>query len=374
MRVLHLLGERAYAGGEVQLEHVLRALKARGHESRLILQPKAAFAAVADRLAVPYDIVRMRNGFDLLAAHRLRQRIRTSAPDLVHLADARTHKLGSIALRYRPGLPVVVTRRLADTLRKGWFTRWTYRRADAVVAISEATARAVEAVGVASSRIHVIYDGIDPAPFEDLTPERARARQQFDLSDDALVVLSAATMGARKGQAHLVRAFADILQGYPEAVLILAGEGRERPVVENQVRELGITANVRFPGRIDVTHGLAAADVACVPSLMEGLSVFALEAQAAGVPVVASDVGGLSEAIADGQTGVLVAVGEVDPLATALAMLLQHPDRRMKLGAAGRARVHRLFTADAMAAATVSLYERLASSGESADSADEPRR
>lgn len=361
MRILHVLGERAHAGGEVQLEHVLAALRDAGHESRMVIQPGAAFGEAAARLEVSCLELRMRNGFDLFAARRLRTLLRAESPDLLHLADARTHKLGMLATWRGPRPPIVVTRRLADRLRRGRFTRWAYGRADAVVAISEATAEAVAAAGIRADRIHVIPDGIDPARFAGLEAIRQDARAALDLADDALVILCAATLGSRKGQAHLVRAFADLHPAVPRAVLVLAGEGPEAHVLENQVRELGLEGAVRLPGRIDVRRALAAADIACVPSLMEGLSVFALEAQAAGVPVVASDVGGLPEAIADGETGILVEAGEVDPLADALNGLLDDPSRRARLGAAGPARVRARFDADTMAAATVALYERLAS-------------
>jgi glycosyltransferase involved in cell wall biosynthesis len=126
------------------------------------------------------------------------------------------------------------------------------------------------------------------------------------------------------------------------------------------VRALALEARVRLPGHVPARRALAAADVACVPSLKEGLSVFSLEAQAAGLPVVASAVGGLTESVEDGVTGRLVPPGDEAALAAALGDLLADPALRRRLGDAARVRVRERFTAARMAEATVGLYRRVA--------------
>jgi glycosyltransferase involved in cell wall biosynthesis len=143
-----------------------------------------------------------------------------------------------------------------------------------------------------------------------------------------------------------------------------AGDGAERAALEAQRAALGLDARVRFLGRVDdVAELLAGADVCVMPSRHEGLGVAALEAMAAGVPVVASRVGGLPEAVVDGATGCLVAPDDASALADALGRLVADRDLRRALGAAGAARVRARFSMDAMAAGTLAVYRRLAESG-----------
>ncbi len=145
--------------------------------------------------------------------------------------------------------------------------------------------------------------------------------------------------------------------------MLAAGEGGEHAVLAARVRTLGLDANVRFLGRVDdVASVLAAADVLVMPSRQEGLGVAALEAMAAGLPVIASRVGGLPEAVVDGATGLLVPPADVPALAAAIARLAADRALARRLGAAGRARVRERFTMAGMAAATLAVYRRLAES------------
>jgi len=360
LRILHILGERGFSGGEHQLRHALTALAAAGHENHLLLQPAARFLEIASAAGWPTTALRMRNGFDLLAARGVRSRLRALDPDLLHLADARAHKLGGLATIAMQRPPTVVTRRIAKRQKSGRYTRWLYGTvADATVTISAAVREALLTVGVAPERIHVIPDGVEASLFRDLRARRAPARAQLGLAPDARVVLCAARLDPLKGQRHLLRAFEAVASRLPGAHLLLAGEGPEEARLAAFIEERHLCGRVCLRGHGDIRDLLAAADVACVPSLKEGLSVFSLEAQAAGLPVVASDVGGLPESVADGQTGLLVPPADERALSDALLRLLPDEALCARLGASGRKRVEERFLAADMTARTVALYERI---------------
>lgn len=360
MRVLHIVGERGFSGGEDQLLHVVRALAAAGHENRFVLQPDAAFTPHAEAHGRVVATRSMGGSLDLGAARALGGLMRTAGADLVHLADSRAHKLGMLGGAGRGGRPpVVVTRRMDYPIKRPWLGRRLYGpRVAAIVAVSQAVADEITRIGVPPARVHVIHDGVDEAFADGLDGLRAQARADLGLPEDALVFLSLASLRPRKGQRDLIAAFADALSTHPEARLVLAGEGSDRAHLEAAAAALG--DRVLLPGRLEARAALAAADVACVPSLREGLSVFSLEAQLAARPVVASRVGGLVESVAAGETGLLVPPGDRAALGAALASLATDPQRRAALGAAGRARVLAGFTARHMATKTVALYERLA--------------
>lgn len=359
MRVLHVVSERGFSGGEDQLLHVVRALQAAGHENRFVLTPGAAFTPHAEACGRIVGTQRMRGSLDLRAARALRRHLRGGEADLVHLADSRAHKLGMLGGAGAPGTPpVVVTRRMDYPLKRGWLARRLYGpRIAAIVAVSQAVADEITRVGVPASRVHVIHDGVDEAFADGLDDLRGEARAGFGLEEEHVVIVSLASLRPRKGQRELIDAFAALRATHPEARLLVCGEGDDRAELEQRAAPLG--DSVRLPGRVDARTALAAADLACVPSRREGLSVFSLEAQLARRPVVASRVGGLVESVVDGETGLHVEVGDVAGLTRALATLVADPARRDALGTRGRARVLERFTAARMAAKTIALYASL---------------
>lgn len=360
MRILHFLAERGYSGGEVQLRYTLEHLQRRGHDNRLVLQPGARFAAVAEEFGIPVDEVRMRNSLDPLAWWQLGAAVRRHTPDLVHFTCSRSHKLGAVACRLAPRTARIVTRRMDYPQRWGGVSRWLYARGvDAAVVISEGVRAQLLRVRVPEERIHLIYEGIDPDHFGSLQDGRAAARQRLGLPADAVVVVCAASLTWRKGQVHLLRAFAQLAGRFPEARLVLAGDGPEREALEAARTELGMEDAVLLPGRIAAEDCLAVADVAAMPSLLEGLSVACLEAMATGLPVVASRVGGLPESVADGVTGLLTQPGDEAALAEALARFLADAELRHDMGAAGKVRAREKFSASEMAEKTEKLYVEL---------------
>ncbi len=359
MRVLHILGERGFSGGEDQLLHVVRALEAAGHENRFVLQEDAAFVEHAEAHGSIVGRVRMR-GWQRLFAQALRRVLAGERADLVHLADSRAHKLGLRARADRRA-PVVVTRRMDYPVKFAALKRSLHGpRVAAFVAISQAVADELVKAGVEPSRVHVIHDGVDETFADGLDELRAAARAEAGFDAEHVVVLSLASLRPRKGQVHLVDAFQRLRADAPQARLVLAGDGSDRDALEARIGAAGLDGVVHLPGRVAARPAMAAADIACVPSLKEGLSIFSLEAQLAERPVVASAVGGLVESVDDGTSGTLVPPGDPAALARALDPLLRDAALRARMGAAGRARVLARFTAARMAAKTVALYETLA--------------
>jgi glycosyltransferase involved in cell wall biosynthesis len=228
----------------------------------------------------------------------------------------------------------------------------------AVVAISEGVCAALTASGVEPGRIHLVPSGVEAARFAGATTRRPTARARLGLGDDAWVVAIVGALEERKGHDVLLDALATLPD--PRLLLLIAGDGSRRDALAARVAALDLGTRVRLLGRVDdVAEVLAAADVVAMPSRQEGLGVAALEAMAAGLPVIASRVGGLPEAVVDGATGLLVPAGDVGALAAALARLAADPGRARAFGAAGATRVRERFTMAGMAAATVAVYRRL---------------
>jgi glycosyltransferase involved in cell wall biosynthesis len=221
------------------------------------------------------------------------------------------------------------------------------RGADAVVAVSQAVAS-----HVVDGKARVIYAGFSIPP-GDSFQRRATS---------ALVIGTAGRLVQLKGIEFLISAAAVLQREFPSLRVEIAGEGPHLAKLEQAVAHAGIGNHVKFLGWIDdIPSLLSRWDVFAMPSLEEGFPIAALEAMAAGLPVVATSVGGLPELVDDGMTGWLVPPCNAEALASRLRLLLSNPHQRLEMGAAGQARVREHFSLAQMTQSFSNLYDELLS-------------
>lgn len=295
---------------------------------------------------------------DLLGIVELWRLCRRLRPDLVHLNSSKAGVLGRVAA-WLARVPV----RLFTA--HGWAFKATggrsatvYRWADRLVApltttvicVSETELRAgLEARVCRRGRSVVIRNGV----------ELGQVAAHGERSQVAVV--SVGRLAEPKDFATLVRA-TSMPQPVPFSLEIL-GDGPDRHSLEELADALGVAGRVRFLGEVnDVAARLLRADVFVLSSSSEGLPISVLEAMATGLPVVATAVGGLPELVEDGITGFLVPPGDHAALGAAIAELVGEPERRARMGAAGRARAEAQFSIDACRSAHLELYRRLLAS------------
>lgn len=207
---------------------------------------------------------------------------------------------------------------------------------------------------VPEQKVTVIYNAVDLSRFEaDIKPT---LREQWTGGVQRPVVLTCARLDAQKGQRYLLEAAARV----PDALFVLAGDGPDRTSLEALARTLGISERVLFLGqRQDIPELLANCDIFVLPSLFEGFPLSILEAMAAARPVIASQIGGVDEAVVDSVTGVLVPPRDSTALADAILRMLADPRHAADLGHAGRLRVHQAFSVQRMATQVDALYREL---------------
>ena len=182
------------------------------------------------------------------------------------------------------------------------------------------------------------------------------SRSELARSAEGPVVLTVARLDGQKGVSHLLEAVAAV----PHASFAIAGDGPNRAALEARAAALGVNDRVRFLGhRHDVPALLAAADLFVLPSLYEGLPLAVLEAMAAGVPVIATAIGGTNEVVRDGETGTLVPPADSAALAAAIARVLANRDRASRLALAARSLVAREYSVASMVGSVSRLYEEL---------------
>jgi glycosyltransferase involved in cell wall biosynthesis len=367
MTVVHLTSSTFFGGPERQMLGLAEALPG---------DVRTAFVSFPEggRCTAFLDVVRDR-GFEAVALRADFPRLRAAVAeltatlrelgcDLLLCHGYKANLLGRVAAR-RVGVPAVaVSRGWTWQDRRvrlyEWLDRRHLRLMDHVVAVSDGQAERVRRwCGVPVGRVTVIRNSARLGAFAATEPARDRLLGFFP-RPPSRVIVAAGRLSPEKGFDVLIEAAASVLAADPAAGIVIFGEGPLRPELERQVRDRGLAGRVVLPGfRSDLDALLAAADVVTLPSFTEGLPNVALEASAAGIPVVATAVGGTPEVIAAGDTGFLVPPGRPDELAASLARLLRDPRLCAALGAAGRGRMQRLFTFDAQAAAYLDLFARL---------------
>jgi glycosyltransferase involved in cell wall biosynthesis len=359
LSLVHVDAETGYSGGEVQVFLLLEGLRARGHRCVLVAPPHSRALEQALLRGFETRAVPLRSDLDWFGLCGLRRELAALAPDLVHLHTGRAAWLGGLACRALD-LPAVVTRRMERRVKRGLGTRLVYgAQTRAAVAISPAIREELARAGVAADKLQVIPSAVDPARLV-TRAGRELTRRGEGVYGDEPVLLVLASLVRRKGIDVLLEALALLREdGFAPDVWI-AGEGGELPALDAQARRLGLREHVHFlKNRSDIGDLLAGCDVLVLPSRQEGLGVAALEAMAAGRPVVASRVGGLATAVVDERTGLLVPAEDPDALRHALARLLREPALAARLGAAGPERIADGYLPEQMVAAYAALYERV---------------
>jgi glycosyltransferase involved in cell wall biosynthesis len=307
-------------------------------------------ARAAGKTGTEIRPLKLRNDLDLRPVLPVRRLIRDQSYDIVHFHTKRAHAFSLWLGGAPPGQKRVVTRRMDYPMRKGWYDRYLYnRRVDGVVAISERIAALLIEGGVKRERIRVIHSGVDLEPFKIIPLARG---------DNSVMVIGAtAVLEERKGLSFLLEAAAELKRQGRRLKYLIAGDGSQREKLRRLAEALGLKEEVVFLGFVfDVPAFLSSVDIFVMPSLFEGLGVAALEAMAAARPVIASDTGGLSELVADGETGLLAPPGDSPALARAIGRLVSEPERVRVMGKNSRARVEKYFTMEQMAKKNESYY------------------
>ena len=360
MRLLHVLAETGFSGGETQLLLILEHLIARGHDNHLLLAPGAKFAATAQAMGLPFHVAPLRRWWRPDLWWRVPAVVKAVRPDVIHYAGPRAHVLAGTVLRNCKAKKFTI-RRIDYPIRPGLLGGRRYTRlVDHTIAICEAIRRRLLAADVPGERISLVYDGIDPKPWTGLQGDKAAARERLGIPADAQVISQTGVLRPRKGQHVLIDAFAQNAAEYPRSVLFLAGGGSELDKLRAQAAGLGLADRIFLPGPVKPVFDVyAASDVFTMPSFHEGLCNACLEAGFAALPQVVSTAGGNAEIVVHGETGAVVPPGDATALADALAGYLENPELGVAHGEAGRARCLRMFTKGRLGPEIEAVIERL---------------
>lgn len=363
IRTLHINTEATWRGGEQQTLYLLRGLASRGFPVLLCAQKGGRLAERAREAGIDTIALRMRGEIDVVAGFKIARKIRSFRPDILQYHTSHAHSLGILANFFIRGRrpQTLLTRRVDFSIYRHSFlglNHLKYNRADHIVAISEAIQKVLLEDGMAPERVDCVPSGTDPERFSDTRP--AQLREEFGLPPDTKLLGNIAFFADHKGQRYLVEAAKTILKECPKTAIFLIGEGPLLEPLQRKAEEEGIGDRVFFPGfRRDVPAILRDLDVYVMPSHKEGLGTAILDAMYCGVPVVASEAGGMPELVHHEKTGLLVPPHDSTELAQALIRMLSNPQEAATYAAAGRKLVEEYYTVNRMVSGNIRVYEKL---------------
>jgi glycosyltransferase involved in cell wall biosynthesis len=324
-----------------------------------------AFVAAARAAGVEVDVIGERFRFDPRVLGELRRVVGRRAPDVVQTHSVKSHFLARLAglgrgrawVAYHHGYTTTDLKMLAYNR----LNRWSLPAAERVITVCGPFAERLTREGVRGERISVRHNAVVAPPPAD-EDERRALRDKLGAGEGTRVVLAVGRLSREKGHEDLVRSFGILGKLHPElnVRLVVVGEGPERERVEAEARAAGMLGRVVFAGHTaNVRPYYAAADVLALPSHSEGSPNVLLEAMAAGLPVVATAVGGVPEIATDGVDALLVPARDPALFAAALGRLLTDEALADRLGRAAAARAVAEFSPESYARGLVEIYRDL---------------
>lgn len=366
-RILHTEWSQGWGGQEIRIVAECRAFISRGYDMLLAARPDSRIFARAKEAGVRVFPVWFNSPVNPFTVLELMDLARREKVDIIHTHSSIDSWCGGFAAKAL-GLRLVRSRHLASPVKRKWSSRLLYgKMPDCVIPSGQAILRHLrDEVGCKDQHFISVPAGADPESFKPGGDRAAMIRELGGaLEECSFVIAMVAVLRSWKGHDVLLDAVATVKDEFPSMRLLIVGDGPRRETLHTRVREMGLDDVVLFTGhRRDVHRVLAAVDVLVLPSLKnEATSQVIPQAMLAGVPVISSDAGGLSEIVRDGETGLLVPKGNADALAGALREVQHRPDAARERAQTARGYALRELTFERMIDLTEQAYQVQTSSG-----------
>ncbi|MDL1894830.1 glycosyltransferase [Anaerolineae bacterium CFX7] len=360
-KIAFVIGQLAVGGTERQLLTLVEHLDRQRFSPLVIcLSESAPLADAFRQLDCSIQVLERKARGRLMTLWRVYQLLRAFRPDIVH-TFAYAARAGIPAAKLAGAAKTIVAIRTDPYWQFTFWERWLFKQADLVLANSPQAIQTLAKLGAGLPPHRVIYNGLDLGKFEiERKKLCAPIPEQAALDGSRKIICAVARLDDVKALDVLIQAFAPVHRAFPDTQLWLVGAGPKRAELEMLARTLGLCEQVIFWGiRSDVAAILNHVTIGALSSKVEGLSNAIIEYMAAGLPVVATKVGGNSELVIEGETGFLVSSGDEYALSCRLSSLLENPELRVQFAQNGRKRVEAFFGVDRMAVETQSMYDEL---------------
>lgn len=346
LKVIQLSSMNIWRGGEVHVFSLCNQLRSSGVSMVLACRNGSPIDQKAKAANIPILNLPFRNAVDLKSAWSLANYCKENSIDIVHAHNGRDYWMAGLAKFFYPNLKIVITRHILAPLKNTLLHRWLYRKVDKVIAVSQTVKNTITLFP--PEKISVVYNGIDVEKLA--TAQTGTLRKELNLPTTTKIVGMVGRINASKGHLTFIRSISEILSQCPNTVFIIVGSG--------DISELKkINSDVYFLGeRSNIPEIMKDLDVFVMASHNEPFGLVTVEAMAAGIPVVATNTGGTSEIITDGETGLLFPPNDSAMLAQAIIKILTDKQLASKLHENGMETANK-YNLENMATNTKKLYQ-----------------
>ena len=363
MNILFVINRLIFGGAERYVNIISNSLAEEGHNVFVISTGGVTTSHLNKKVVhKKIDSIPGTSRLDLINTAKTIETIcKNHKIDLVHCNSVTAFRAANLAKRIT-NIPIVYTAHATEQSKLPVIGSELDTKVDKVIAVSKFIKLHLKQTGMINGKAQLIYHGVDTSKFKERTFDQDK-RDSLGLERKDRVVMNVGRLEPEKGVDNLIKAVPLIKQKGNHIKLVLIGDGSCRQAYEQLAKNLGLKDTVLFlGGRGNVAELLSIADVFCLSSNREALSFAILEAMAEGKPVVATKVGGVPEAVVNGETGLLVPPANTKELAAAINTLLEDKELSKKFSANAKRRVEKHFKFDRMFEETKEIYKKVLAS------------
>ena len=321
IKVLHIDTEKSWRGGQQQVVYLFEAMLEAGYNTKLLCKVNSALELYCKKANIPYCSIKMRNEFDIMTAYKIAKICKKEKFNILHLHSAHAMAIGLLVKLFYHKLKLVGVKRVDFNIKKNFLSKIKYSKMDKIVCVSNRIKHVLIEDKIEEDKLLTIHSGIDLKKFDDCKPTE-ELKNNFDIPESNIIVGTVAAITGHKDYPNLIKAAKLVIDKIKNITFCAVGDGKLRNEMQNYVKKIGLEKHFIFLGfRKDVGDLLKTFDIFVLASHLEGLGTSILDAQAAGLPVIATEAGGIPEIIENNVNGILVPPKNSTKLAEAIMNL-----------------------------------------------------
>lgn len=358
MKILHIESGKHLYGGAKQVQLIINGLQQRGVENHLICTKGAEIAKAVQDSGATIHPIHFPHEVSIPVIFRIKKIIQRIKPDIVHLHSRRgADTLGGIAAKLS-GTPCVLSRRV-DNTETALIFKPKYALYDKVISISQGIGDVLVSQGLSKDKLRVVHSSIHTSDYLKAYDKTA-FKQEFSLSDKAIIIGVVAQLIKRKGHRYLFECLPSLIKKHPNLHVLCFGQGPLLEELQQSINQLKLSKHVTLTGfRNDLDKWFGCLDLLVHPADMEGLGVSLLQTGATGVPIIASNVGGIPEIVIHEKTGLLIEPGDVEHLEHYINTLVSSAELRQRYGHALQQHIQKTFSIETMITGNLAVYNEI---------------